>query len=209
MANKTKRKKSGDNRKPGSVRIIGGEWRGRRLPVADLPGLRPSGDRARETLFNWLQPFIRGARCVDLFAGTGVLGLEAYSRGAAEVTLVENMPLAVQTLRAALVQLGVPGAKAGVHLVESDALRWLQACEPGTLDIVFLDPPFGSRLETRSINLIVDRELVCVGGLVYVETSRNTPPIHPGLGWEILKDQVQGEVRMLLLRRSPPPVESR
>ena len=119
------------------------------------------------------------------------------------------MPLAVQTLRAALVQLGVPGAKAGVHLVESDALRWLQACEPGTLDIVFLDPPFGSRLETRSINLIVDRELVCVGGLVYVETSRNTPPIHPGLGWEILKDQVQGEVRMLLLRRSPPPVESR
>ena len=208
MASKTKRKQPGDKRKPGYVRIIGGEWRGRRLPVADLPGLRPSGDRARETLFNWLQPCIRGARCVDLFAGTGVLGLEAYSRGAAEVTLVENMPLAVQALRAALVQLGVPGAKAGVHLVESDALRWLQTCEPGTLDIVFLDPPFGSRLETRSMNLIVDRELVCAGGLVYVETSRNTPPIHPGLGWEILKDKVQGEVRMLLLRKSRPLVES-
>ena len=92
------------------MRIIGGEWRGRRLPVVDLPGLRPSGDRARETLFNWLQPQLRGARCVDLFAGTGVLGLEAYSRGAAVVVLVEKQPLAVQTLRATLVTLQVPGA---------------------------------------------------------------------------------------------------
>jgi 16S rRNA (guanine966-N2)-methyltransferase len=202
VASKSKSKRPDDGRKPGHVRIIGGEWRGRRLPVVDLPGLRPSGDRARETLFNWLQPYIRGARCVDLFAGTGVLGLEAYSRGAAEVTLVENMPLAVQALRAALVKLGIPGAKAGVHLVESDAIRWLQACEPGSLDIVFMDPPFGSRLETQAMTLLVDRELVCVGGLVYVETSRKTPPLHPGLGWEILKDKTQGEVRMLLLRKS-------
>ena len=188
-------------RKPGQVRIIGGEWRGRRLPVVDLPGLRPSGDRARETLFNWLQPCIRGARCADLFAGTGVLGLEAYSRGAAEVTLVENMPLAVQALRAALVKFNSPGPKAGIHLVETDALKWLQTCEPGSLDIVFIDPPFGSRLETQSIALLASLEVMQPGGLVYIETSRNTPPCHPGLGWEIAKEKTLGQVRMLLLRK--------
>jgi 16S rRNA (guanine966-N2)-methyltransferase len=153
-------------------------------------------------LFNWLQPYIGGARCVDLFAGTGVLGLEAFSRGAAEVTLVENTPLAVQALRAALVKLEVPGAKAGVHLAETDALKWLQTRESLTLDIVFIDPPFSSRLETQAMTLLVDRNLVSEGGLVYIETSRNTPPFHPGLGWEILKDQSIGEVRMLLLKRN-------
>jgi 16S rRNA (guanine966-N2)-methyltransferase len=201
VARKSNRKRRGSSGKPGQVRIIGGEWRGRRLPVVDLPGLRPSGDRARETLFNWLQPHLRGARCVDLFAGTGVLGLEAYSRGAEEVTLVENVPLAVQTLRATLVKLEVPGAKAGVHVVETDALKWLQACEPDSLDIVFVDPPFGSRLETQAMALLVDRELVSMGGLVYIETGRNTPPFHPGLGWEIVKEQTLGEVRMLLLQK--------
>jgi len=105
VVRKSNRKKQGSGKAPGTVRIIGGDWRGRRLPVVDLPGLRPSGDRARETLFNWLQPWIRDSRCVDLFAGTGVLGLEAFSRGAAEVTLVENMPLAVQALRSALAKL--------------------------------------------------------------------------------------------------------
>jgi 16S rRNA (guanine966-N2)-methyltransferase len=202
VARKSNSKRPGDRLKPGHVRIIGGEWRGRRLPVVDLPGLRPSGDRARETLFNWLQPYIGGARCVDLFAGTGVLGLEAFSRGAAEVTLVENTPLAVQALRAALVKLEVPGAKAGVHLAETDALKWLQTRESLTLDIVFIDPPFSSRLETQAMTLLVDRNLVSEGGLVYIETSRNTPPFHPGLGWEILKDQSIGEVRMLLLKRN-------
>jgi 16S rRNA (guanine966-N2)-methyltransferase len=201
VARKSNSKRPGDRLKPGHVRIIGGEWRGRRLPVVDLPGLRPSGDRARETLFNWLQPYIGGARCVDLFAGTGVLGLEAFSRGAAEVTLVENTPLAVQALRAALVKLEVPGAKAGVHLAETDALKWLQTRESLTLDIVFIDPPFSSRLETQAMTLLVDRNLVSEGGLVYIETSRNTPPFHPGLGWEILKDQSIGEVRMLLLKK--------
>jgi len=187
---------------PGFVRIIGGEWRGRRLPVADVPGLRPSGDRARETLFNWLTASIGGARCVDLFAGTGVLGLEAYSRGAAEVTLVENMPLAVQHLRAALVKLNSSGGKDGIRLVESDALKWLQLCEPGSLDIVFMDPPFGSRLETQAMSLLAKRDLVRSGGLVYIETARNTPPVHPGLGWEIVKEKTLGEVRMLLLRKN-------
>jgi 16S rRNA (guanine966-N2)-methyltransferase len=187
--------------KPGYVRIIGGEWRGRRLPVTDAAGLRPTGDRARETLFNWLQPYLPGAHCVDLFAGTGVLGLEAASRGAAEVVLVENTPLAMQALRAALVQLGIPGGKAGVHLEEGDALRWLGQREPHSLDVVFVDPPFGSRLETQALDLISQRDLVRPGGLVYVETARNAPPLHPGLGWDLAKEKVLGEVRMVLLRK--------
>lgn len=191
----------GGSGRPGSVRIIGGEWRGRRLPVADLPGLRPSGDRARETLFNWLQPHIAGARCADLFAGTGVLGLEAASRGAAEVTLVENTPLAMQVLRAALVKLGIPGAKAGIHLEQCDALRWLAHREPRSLDLVFIDPPFGSCLETQALELLAHRDLVRPGGLVYVETARNAPPLHPGLGWELAKEKTLGDVRMVLLKR--------
>ena len=92
-------------KRTGTVRIIGGQWRGTRLSVPDLPGLRPSGDRSRETLFNWLQTHIHGARCVDLFAGSGVLGLEAASRGAADVVLVENSRQAAQDLRASLKRL--------------------------------------------------------------------------------------------------------
>jgi len=136
-----------------------------------------------------------------LFAGTGVLGLEAFSRGAREVTLVENMPAAVQALRAALVTLDHPGAKDGIELAETDALKWLQRCEPDSLDVVFIDPPFGSRLETRAMASLVEGQLVRAGGLVYIETARSTPPVHPGLGWEIIKEKTLGEVRMALLRK--------
>lgn len=187
--------------KPGFIRIIGGRWRGRRLPVSDLPGLRPTGDRARETLFNWLQPHLRGTCCVDLFAGTGALGLEAYSRGAADVTLIENTPMAAQALRAALVKLQAPGGESGLHLVESDAVAWLREREPRSLDIVFVDPPFGSRLEAQALDLVDGRDLVRTGGLVYVETARGAPPVHPGLGWDVARDKTLGEVRMLLLKK--------
>ena len=193
--------RTGDRKKPGFVRIIGGEWRGRRLPVADLPGLRPTGDRARETLFNWLQPHIRGAVCADLFAGSGALGLEACSRGAAEVILVEKSPLAAQALRAALVKLQAPGPTARLYLEEADAQQWLQAREPGSLDIVFIDPPFGSRLESQALTILDSNDLVRPGGLVYIETARNAPPVRPGLGWEIARDKTLGEVRMLLLKK--------
>ena len=193
--------RTGNRRKPGFVRIIGGRWRGRRLPVSDLPGLRPTGDRARETLFSWLQPHLRGAVCADLFAGTGVLGLEAYSRGAAEVTLIENLPAAAQALRAALLKLQDPGGPSGLHLVESDALDWLRLREPRSLDIVFVDPPFGTGLEARALALLGDRDLVRAGGIVYVETARTEPPAPPGLGWDLLRDKTLGEVRMVLLKK--------
>lgn len=193
--------RTANRKKPGFVRIIGGEWRGRRLPVTDAPGLRPTGDRARETLFNWLQPHLSGARCADLFAGTGVLGLEAWSRGAAEVTLVENTPQAVQALRAALVNLGVSGQRDGLRLEQGNALQWLQERQPGSLDVVFVDPPFGSGLDVQALRVLDSGDLVRPGGLVYVESARNAPPVHPGLGWEITREKTLGEVRMLLLKK--------
>jgi 16S rRNA (guanine966-N2)-methyltransferase len=186
--------------KPGFVRIIGGEWRGRRLPVLDLPGLRPSGDRTRETLFNWLQPCIHGAHCADLFAGTGALGLEAASRGAAEVTLIESSPPAMQALRAALAGLG-GAAGARVRLEQTDALPWLATRAPRSLDIVFIDPPFDSGLDAQALEQLARRDLVRPGGVVYVESARSAPPPHPGLGWELAREKVLGEVRMVLLKK--------
>jgi 16S rRNA (guanine966-N2)-methyltransferase len=170
--------------------------------VVDVPGLRPSGDRCRETLFNWLQPHIAGSRCADLFAGTGVLGFEAVSRGAAEVTLVEYTPLAAQALRSTLVYLGSDQVRADIRLVEADALKWLLTCEPDSLDIVFIDPPFGSRMESRVLDLLASRNVLRKDGLVYLETSTKGPFQHPGPAWMVLKDRTMGEVHMFLLKKS-------
>lgn len=123
----------------GQVRIIGGSWRGRKLVVADRPALRPSPDRIRETLFNWLSPYIAGARCLDPFAGTGVLGLEAISRGAAAATLIENDPDVVEQLRHNVAMLDTTA----VSIVPGDAAKWLRESPYSPFDIVFLDPPFG------------------------------------------------------------------
>jgi 16S rRNA (guanine966-N2)-methyltransferase len=185
------------SKQPGTVRIIGGEWRGRRLPVRDLPGLRPSGDRSRETLFNWLQAYVDGAVCVDLFAGSGALGLEAASRGAAEVILVEKLSVAARDLRDVLLVLKADQ----VTVVESDALQWLQSCPAQSVDIAFVDPPFGLHLETRALELIRIQDCIRTGGFVYLETARAAPLIVAGPGWETAREKTVGEVRLLLLKR--------
>ncbi len=188
-----------ENRKrQGSVRIIGGKWRGRRLPVRDLPGLRPSGDRSRETLFNWLQAYVEGAVCVDLFAGSGALGLEAASRGAAEVVLVEKLRAAVNDLRAVLLALKADQ----VAVIESDALQWLGSCPPQSVDIAFIDPPFGLHLETRALELIRDGDCIRPGGYIYIETSRDASVPAPGEGWETAREKTMGDVRLLLLKKT-------
>src|SRR5690606_31741912 len=129
------------SRKPGNrIRIIGGDWRSRVLDFPDLPELRPTPDRVRETLFNWLQFDITGARCLDLFAGSGVLGFEALSRGAASVMAFETDTSAVRALRENASRLGARG----YQLTPGSALEWLQHGTPQTFDIVFLDPPFGA-----------------------------------------------------------------
>ena len=188
-------------KKPGTVRIIGGRWRGRRLPVADLPGLRPSGDRSRETLFNWLQADIRNANCVDLFAGTGVLGLEAASRGAGQVTLIEKDPRAARAIEQSVELLSSDPGKAEVRVHNTDALRWLQSCRADCLDIVFIDPPFGSGLEGRALDLIDEGGCLARGGLVYLETTRKSVETPLPVGWIADREKLLGEVRMQLLKK--------
>ena len=135
--------------RPGKVRIIAGQWRGRKLDVLDSPGLRPTPDRLRETLFNWLQQEIGAARCLDLFAGSGALGFEALSRGASEVVMVESNPALVERLNDSAESLNSEH-----HVIQrADAMSWLKQAKRG-FDIIFLDPPFGQNLIESCCNLI-------------------------------------------------------
>lgn len=151
---------------PHAVRIVGGRWRRTMLPVADKPGLRPTPDRVRETLFNWLGQDLEGWRCIDAFAGTGALGLEAASRGAAEVLLIEQDAALANALRAAVQRLQA----ISVQVRQGDALALLAALPAQAHDLVFLDPPFDSDLFRRALRLAVDK--VPVGGWVYLEAPQ-------------------------------------
>ncbi|KFN44940.1 16S rRNA (guanine(966)-N(2))-methyltransferase RsmD [Arenimonas oryziterrae] len=131
-----------NKRPPGQVRIIAGTLRGSKLPVPDRPGLRPTGDRVRETLFNWLQQRIAGRRVLDLFAGTGALGFEAASRGAGEVVMVERDPVLADALRASAKRLHCED----LRIETADALAWLATPASARFDLVFLDPPFDAGL---------------------------------------------------------------
>ena len=170
------------------LRIIGGSWRGRKLRFPAAPLIRPTPDRVRETLFNWLAGRIEGARCLDLFAGSGALGLEALSRGAAEVTFVERDAQAVHALRALLAEWGAPAAR----VERADALRFL-AGTPRPFDLVFLDPPFGAPLLAAAASALAGGWLAAEA-LVYVEcAARAAPPPLPA-GWRALKGKRAGEV---------------
>ena len=173
-----------------SVRIIAGMWRGRRIHFPDMPALRPTPDRVRETLFNWLQHSITDTRVLDLFAGSGALGLEALSRGAREAVFVEQFPAAARTLQEQLVRFG--GAGKG-RILEMGAARFLR--NPGEpFDIAFLDPPFGTNALAEYIPLLDGGEWLKVGGLVYLENERAAgAPALPG-HWELLKSKSAGEV---------------
>jgi len=176
-----------NDRNSGRVRIIGGEWRGRLLPVLDQPGLRPSGDRTRETLFNWLQAYLPGSRCLDLFAGSGALGLEAASRGAARVTLVEQSQRVAQCLRDNIRSLQ---AETVVEVVCADALAWLRQAaaqkDPDRWDLVFLDPPWDSDLYRPAMALLLggdekawaDASMANVGSVGAVDDQRGI--LNPG-----------------------------
>jgi 16S rRNA (guanine966-N2)-methyltransferase len=181
---------------PGAVRIIGGLWRGRRLPVPDQSGLRPTPDRVRETLFNWLAPYLPGAACLDLFAGTGVLGLEALSRGAQRAVLVEQGPAAVRSLRESVALLNADAAE----VVGAEALAWLQRIETSPFDIVFLDPPYASGLQAPALEQLLQRGLVAPDGFVYLEFPRGGTPEIPATGFELYRTGHAGDVEYLLLR---------
>jgi 16S rRNA (guanine966-N2)-methyltransferase len=182
-----------------SVRIIGGGWRGRRVSFPDLPGLRPTPDRVRETLFNWLQQRIAGARCLDLFAGSGALGLEALSRGAGHVVFVEQAVAAARSLKEQLIRLGGE-SRAGV--IEMGATRYLRACSNHgkPFDIVFMDPPFGRAALAEYVPLVDVGDWMDSGGLVYLENEKaaGVPALPPR--WELLKSKSAGEVGYHLAR---------
>ena len=187
-----------------SVRIIGGGWRGRRVSFPDVPGLRPTPDRVRETLYNWLQHSIVGTRCLDLFAGSGALGLEALSRGATGVVFVEQAQAAARGLVAELARLG---GTSKARVVEMGASRFLRTAGEGSgrpyggpFDIVFMDPPFGQEALAEYIPLLDAGGWVKSGGLVYLESEKSAgTPVVPA-HWELLKSKSAGEVGYHLAR---------
>ena len=183
------------------VRIIGGRHRGRRLHFRPGPGLRPTPDRVRETLFNWLQGEIHGARCLDLFAGSGALGLEALSRGAAYVLAIESNRRAAQSLRDNVERIG---EAASVEVRGADALRLLKAAPERGFDIVFVDPPFASTLLPETCRLLEQNGWLGPAALVYLEQDAHQPwpPMPPN--WTILREGAAGQSAQRLLRRSIP-----
>ena len=181
------------------VRIVGGQWKRSKLPVADVPGLRPTPDRVRETLFNWLGQNLSGWRCRDAFAGSGALGFEAASRGAAEVVLVERDRSQVAALNAVKQRLDA------VHLrVENaDALAWMARCAPASFELVFIDPPFDAALVEPALGAAA--RLIVAGGFVYVESGAALEPqawVPKGLA--LHRQGRAGAVHFHLLRRVAP-----
>jgi len=179
-----------------TLRIIGGEWRGRRIRFPGTGGIRPTPDRVRETLFNWLAPVIEGSRCLDLFAGSGALGLEALSRGAAAVTFIEHDRLAAGQLRETAASLAGNRAK----VINADALAWL-AGAPVPHDIVFLDPPFDSAVLADAMRTLESRGWVATEASIYIEMpAKQGPPALPET-WYLHRTGRAGAVGYHLARR--------
>ncbi len=169
--------------KSNQVRIIGGRWRGRILKFPAIEALRPTHDRVRETLFNWLAPYIVDAKCLDLFAGSGVIGFEASSRGAQSVVLLDQDKEIIAALRK------------NKYILEADAVQVLQGKIPNNsirlkdkpFDIVFLDPPYNLNLIPRAIKWLIENESIKIGTLIYIETERQLEMDYLPLNWKVIK----------------------
>jgi 16S rRNA (guanine966-N2)-methyltransferase len=183
-----------------SVRIIGGTWRSRKILFAEVPGLRPTGDRIRETLFNWLATNISGAHCLDLFAGSGVLGFEALSRGAARCTSLESHPTAAKKLQSAKVALS-----ADINIVNTNSLSFLAKPSSGQeFDIVFIDPPFEAGILNQSCSLLEENGWLAVNASIYCELHLTDNTFVPPLNWQQVQDRHAGQVRYCLFTRIEP-----
>lgn len=172
-----------------SLRIIGGSWRGRKLAFPSVPGLRPSPDRVRETLFNWLAGVIHGSRCLDLFTGSGALGLEAASRGAAEVVMVDTSRAVIDQLRQHQQTLQADM----IRLVQADALSYLkQAARP--FDVVFLDPPYRQGLLVPCCRQLAEAGWLAEGAYIYMEAERELGEPALPEGWALHRSKTAGQV---------------
>jgi 16S rRNA (guanine966-N2)-methyltransferase len=182
----------------GHLRIIGGEWRSRRLSFPDVPGLRPTPDRVRETVFNWLAPYIEGARVLDPFVGSGALYLEALSRGASSGLALDNNSAAVSSLREHLGTLRCSIGKAA----KDDALRYLETQPAEQFDVIFLDPPFHQNLLVPACALLEERDWLADNAWIYTESE--TAPSTLGLpgNWRLHREKKAGQVYYALWERS-------
>ncbi len=180
---------------PNTVRLIGGKYRGKQLTVLEAAGLRPTPDRIRESLFNLIGDKVQDAQVLDLFAGSGALGLEAISRGARSLIMVENNPENCDLLRAEIASF--KGEQ--IELIEQDALTYLKTCYR-QFDLVFLDPPYGDKLLEPALKLLNERDLVLPTTLLYVEMSSACRTIVPG--YEIIREETAGQVKFGLWRKS-------
>jgi 16S rRNA (guanine966-N2)-methyltransferase len=181
---------------PHEVRIIGGQWKRSKLPVADAPGLRPTPDRVRETLFNWLGQDLTGWRCLDAFAGSGALGFEAASRGAAEVVLVERDVRLARSLRETQARLQASGVRVEV----ADALAYMRRANADRFELAFIDPPFDAALFEPAVAAAA--RLVVPGGFVYLEADRAFDDAAlAGLGLRVHRHARAGSVHFHLLQR--------
>lgn len=183
----------------GNIRIIAGRWRGRRLEVANRPGLRPTPDRVRETLFNWLQGHILGARVLDLFAGTGALGLEALSRGAASVDFLDTDAACIKRIDAALSTLS---AHEQGRAQRAEAIGWLAHQATPSYDLVFIDPPYRQGLQQRALDAL-PAALINEASVLYVEQGHDEADLTLPAGWQMHRSQRAGQVAYHLLTRTP------
>lgn len=189
-----KRKQNNPTASQGQVRIIAGQWRSRKLHFPDSDGLRPTGDRMREMLFNWLQSDVYGARCLDVFAGSGALGLEALSRGAAQVDFCEQALFVANALKQNLALLGCNQAQ--VYM--TDALQWLTQPNVAPYDVVFIDPPFQLALQQRCCELLQQQALLTDGAWVYVEQPVQQAALQLPENWDLAKQKSLGAVQAML-----------
>lgn len=181
--------------KSNSIRIIAGSWRGRRLPVLDSEGLRPTTDRVRETLFNWLMHDVSGANCLDLFAGSGVLGFECLSRGAQFVQFVEADREVARSVSKNLQSLLRDGEAKRANVVPSDALDFLKVNKGKRYDVVFIDPPFQSNLASQAIRMLVDNNWLNEHALVYLEQDSNQEADSVPEQWQVYRQGKAGQSR--------------
>jgi len=180
----------------GEVRIISGAWRSRRLAFPASDGLRPTPDRVRETVFNWLAPYLPGANCLDLFAGSGAFGFEVLSRAAARVVLVEKRLEVVAALRLNREQLKAEHA----DIVHADAVEYLRG-PAAAFDIVFLDPPYASGLLAPCIQLLEERGWLKPDAFIYLEAPEGEAPPLPET-WKLVRSKTAGQVGYHLARKT-------
>ncbi|MBR78687.1 MAG: 16S rRNA (guanine(966)-N(2))-methyltransferase RsmD [Woeseiaceae bacterium] len=187
------RKNNSKNR--GKVRITSGEWKNRNLEVPDIDGLRPTSERVRETLFNWLMPSIHKSVCLDLFAGSGSLGFEALSRGAKHCTFVEKSKLAFSQIKTTRTSLNAVNSE--VH--NCDAIDFLSSVHNHNFNLVFLDPPFSDDYLISSIESIHEYQLVSSGGYIYIEFNKNNDLSDLPDNWSVIRKKIYGNVCFILI----------